>query len=76
MEVGKEYISRVGNLVKVIEREEIENAPGTFAYKGHCSKAVKGHEALEGKIQSFSEDGSWVAYPGGVHDLVREREKA
>lgn len=74
--VDKEFISKAGNLVKIVGREEIQDAPGEFTYTGQVTKPVKGHEALDGKLHKFNEAGAWLSYPGGVHDLVKEREKA
>lgn len=80
IEVKKTYVSKVGNVIEVFERTEDKDAAGApvFKYKGKVTQAVSGHEALiEARaIHEFWEDGKWIAFPGGIHDLVKEKEKA
>lgn len=74
--VGKEYVSRHGNCLKIFEREERKDKPGEFYYKGLLTEVMEDHKSIKGKTHVFFEDGKWVAFPGGIHDLVKEREKA
>lgn len=76
--VGQEYISKCGNCIKIEDRVEREDAPGEFTYKGTVKtvKPENKHEVLVNKTHLFYGDGKWTSYPGGIHDLVKEREKA
>lgn len=65
LQVGDEYITKCGNIVRCIHR--FEN--GT--YHGQYVKTIEGHESLKGLNQNWQEDGKWTKFPGGIHDIVK-----
>ena len=77
LKVGKKLISKAGNVVQVLERKTIDDKQGRpqFIYKCRVVKTANGHEILKNKIQRFFEDGKWFAFPGGIHDLVKDFEE-
>jgi hypothetical protein len=65
IEVGKKYLTRSGNTVAC-------RATGAANFLCVYTKTVENHQMLMGRQQLWKEDGSWVAFPGGVHDIVNE----
>lgn len=74
--LNKKYVSKIGNVVKILEKNSIDDKEGRpiTVYHGHYEKTINGHEQLRGKVHKFFEDGKWFTFPGGIHDLAREFE--
>ena len=68
LKVGEDYLTKCGNTVTCF-RESDEGFWCRYV------KVIEGHESLidieELTKQLWSENGLWVKYPGGIHDIVK-----
>lgn len=59
IEVGHEYMTRCGNVVKIVEEG-----------KGVFNQVILGHEALMGTVHNYTKDGKWHTVYETIHDIV------
>ena len=68
LKVGENYLTKCGNTVTCFRE-----APQGFWCR--YEKVIEGHQALmdidSWNNQLWSEGGSWVENPGGIHDIIR-----
>ena len=68
LEVGENYLTKCGNTVYCFRKCD-------EGYWCRYLKVIDGHENLMNieiwNNQLWSEDGSWVGFPGGIHDIIK-----
>lgn len=68
LKVGKKYLTKCGNTVTCFRKDE-------EGFWCRYEKVIVGHEALldieDWTKQRWSESGSWLKHPGGIHDIVK-----
>ena len=69
LQVGHRYLTKSGNTVKCIAKGE--GPVGRYLFTCQYEKTIEGHEALIGRAQQWTDDGVWVEFPGGIHDIVK-----
>lgn len=82
IEVGKKYLTREKNTVKIVERFMADDEDGvpTVWFNGSFEKSVRGSENLllpPNNVARFTADGAWqprsaAKLTRSVHDLIEE----
>ena len=73
--VGKTYLSKCFNQVKIIGKRflETKDGPDFVAFEGVLCKVKPDHEVLKGKVHLFDVNGRWVKngkfVNHAIHDL-------
>ena len=63
LEVGQEYLTKSGNVVRCVAKVDKRTIC-------RYTKVIEGHESLMEEAQNWRENGEWLQYPGGIHDIV------
>jgi len=65
----KQYTTKIGNIVECLA---VQKDGEGVEYALCAYKAIKaaGFENLKNMAQKWSMDGKWLAFPGGIHDIV------
>jgi hypothetical protein len=66
LELGTSYLTKSGNTLVCQSSAPEGNFWGVY------TEVIEGHEALKGRQQLWTEEGSWVKHPGGIHDIVKK----
>lgn len=65
LKVGAKYVTKSENIVKCVAKLDDYNIC-------RYTKVIDGHESLMDKAENWGENGKWLQFPGGIHDIVKK----
>lgn len=69
--VKSRYQTKAGNMVECLAIQEGKDGK-KYALCSYVKISVEGHWSLMKTVDRWSVDGKWLAFPGGIHDIVCE----